>query len=69
LRLGEQRPERARQADVGIELQGKAVLPDRIVELEEIAALGRPCVVDQDIEPVERVLERADGGCAALRRS
>ena len=47
----EQRPERPRQPNVGIELEREAVLPHRIVELEEIPALGRTRIVDQDVEP------------------
>jgi hypothetical protein len=69
LRVLEQRPERARQPHVGVELERKAVFPGRIVELEEIAALGRAGIVDQDVEPAERMVERADGRLTALRRA
>jgi hypothetical protein len=59
----------AREADIGIELQREAVLPGRVVELEEIAALGGARIVHQDFEPAECVLQRADRGLAALRRA
>src|SRR6266702_775767 len=38
---------------MGKKLQRKSVLPIGIGQREEIAPLGRPCIVDEDIEPAE----------------
>jgi hypothetical protein len=66
---------------MGEELEPKSVLPIGIAERQEVAALGRPGIVDQNIQPAKFTpscldqlpgrgrlaqIERHDGGLAAL---
>ena len=56
----EQRPGRAREADVGEELEGEAVLPIALGKREQIPALGGTGVVDENIEPAEALPHRVE---------
>ena len=47
------RPCGAAQSHRAIELQPETIGPVRLGQREEIAALGRACVVDQDVDPAE----------------
>jgi hypothetical protein len=47
------RPGGADQAPVRAELQREAVGPVLVRELGEVAALGRACVADEEIDPAE----------------
>src|ERR1019366_10468368 len=46
-------PARAREPHMGEELERKSILPVGVAEREEVAALGRAGIVDQDVQSAE----------------